>query len=223
MRLLLIEDNERLAEYVGTALRGQGFAVDAVHTAEDADLSLRSTNYDAAILDLGLPDADGLTLLAGVRRRGDPIPILILSARDSTQDLVAGLNTGADDFLRKPFEIDELVARLRALLRRPSQPLDVLLTIGNVTFETTAREVRVDSALIELGRRELVALELLIRRNGRVISKSSLEETIYGHGEEVASNAIEVLMHRLRKRLQDAKASVQIETMRGIGYILVER
>ncbi len=223
MRLLLIEDNERLAEYVGTALRGHGFAVDPVHTAEDADLSLRSTSYDAAILDLGLPDADGMSLLAGLRKRGDATPVLILSARDTTQDLVAGLNGGADDFLRKPFEIAELVARLRALLRRPTQALDVRLSIGNVTLETSAREVRVDGEPLELGRRELVALELLLRRNGRVISKGALEEAIYGNGEEVASNAVEVLMHRLRKRLQDARATAQIETLRGIGYTLVER
>jgi len=223
MRLLLIEDNERLAEYVGTALRNHGFAVDAVHTAEDADLSLRSTSYDAAMLDLGLPDTDGMSLLASLRKRGDATPVLILSARDTTQDLVAGLNCGADDFLRKPFEIEELVARLRALLRRPSQALDVRLSIGNVTLETTAREVRVGSEPLELGRRELLALELLLRRNGRVISKGALEEAIYGNGEEVASNAVEVLMHRLRKRLHDAKSTAQIETLRGIGYTLVER
>jgi DNA-binding response OmpR family regulator len=162
-------------------------------------------------------------VLAGARNRGDHMPILILTARDSTQALVNGLNAGADDFMRKPFEIEELVARIRALLRRPGQALGLCLSIGNVAFETTAREVRIADVLVEFGRRELDALELLIRRSGRVVSKSALEEAIYGHGEEIASNAIEVLMHRLRKRLLDAKADVHINTLRGIGYVLLGR
>lgn len=220
MRLLVVEDNRRLSAYVGEALRSRGFAVDTVENGHDADGAVSAITYDAIILDLGLPDMDGLEWLTGVRRRLNQIPVLILTARDGVGNLVLGLNSGADDYLRKPFEIEELVARLRALLRRPGNALGTVLTHGNVTLDTNTREVTANGVLVDLGRRECGALELLLRRADRVVSKSSIEEAIYAFGEELASNAIEVLIHRLRKRLQQANAQIHIHTLRGIGYML---
>ena len=222
MRLLVVEDNTRLSNYVGVALRGHGFAVDVVDNGADAEAAIATTAYDAIILDLGLPDVDGLTWLAAVRKRLDQTPVLILTARDAVRDLVLGLNSGADDYLRKPFEIDELVARIRALLRRPGHALGIQLTQGNVSFNTNTRELTIAGALVDLGRRECSALELLLRRADRVVPKSAIEEAIYGFGEELASNAIEVLIHRLRKRMQDAHADVHIHTLRGVGYMLTD-
>jgi DNA-binding response OmpR family regulator len=220
VRLLVIDDNRRLSEYVGVALRGQGFAVDSVETGADAEAAISTTSYDAIILDLGLPDIDGLAWLTDVRRRLDQTPVLILTARDGVQDLVLGLNSGADDYLRKPFEIDELVARIRALLRRPGAALGIELTLGKVSLNTNTRELTINGLPVELGRRECGALELLLRRADRVVTKSAIEEAIYAFGEELASNAIEVLIHRLRKRMQEAHADVYIHTLRGVGYML---
>ena len=151
VRLLVIDDNRRLSEYVGVALRGQGFAVDSVDTGADAEAAISTTSYDAIILDLGLPDIDGLAWLTDVRRRLDQTPVLILTARDGVQDLVLGLNSGADDYLRKPFEIDELVARIRALLRRPGAALGIELTLGNVSLNTNTRELTINGLPVELG------------------------------------------------------------------------
>ena len=154
MRLLLIEDNLRLADYLSTALRNGGFAVDHVSTTADAEEALATTRYDTLLLDLGLPDKDGLIWLGDQRRSQMTRPVLVLTARDSVEDLVAGLNQGADDYLRKPFDLDELIARVRALLRRPGEALGVNLTAGNVTLDTSAREVIIDGLPVEFGRRE---------------------------------------------------------------------
>lgn len=220
MRLLVVEDNRRLCEYVGEALRARGFAVDAVGSGGDADAAIATTAYDAIILDLGLPDMDGIAWLSAVRSRLKQMPVLILTARDGVENLVTGLNAGADDYLRKPFELEELIARIRALLRRPGHVLGVQLMHGNVSLNTNTRELTVNGAPVDLGRRECGALELLLRRADRVVSKAAIEEAIYGFGEEVASNAIEVLIHRLRKRMQQAGADIQIHTLRGVGYML---
>ena len=223
MRLLLIEDNQRLAEHTKSALGSKGFTVDTVATASDAEAAVAATAYDCLILDLGLPDIDGLELLATLRRRNVSTPILVVTARDKVEDLVEGLNRGADDYLRKPFEVEELAARIRALLRRPGQVLSLQLSEGNVHFDTNTREVRVSGTLLDLGRREIDALELLMRRAGRVVSKTAIEEAIYGFGEELGSNAIEVLVHRLRKRMTDAGANIYIHTLRGAGYLLSDK
>ena len=223
MRILLVEDNDRLSEIISQALKVNGFAIDVVASAADAEAAVELTQYDAIVLDLGLPDRDGMTILAPLRRAGVATPVLVLTARDGTHAIVDGLNGGADDYLRKPFVMDELVARLRALLRRPGQALGVLLREQNVEFDTIGRRVRINGNVIELSRRELGALELFIRRSGRVISRSDLEESLYGFGEEVGSNAIEVLTHRLRKKLAAASADVEIHTLRGIGYMLAGR
>jgi DNA-binding response OmpR family regulator len=223
MRLLLIEDNQRLADYLGTALENAGFAVDQVGTTADADGAIATTHYDTLLLDLGLPDMDGLIWLGHQRRRQMTRPVLVLTARDSLEDLVAGLNQGADDYLRKPFELDELIARVRALLRRPGEALGVKLAAGNVTFDTSGREVTVNGVPVEFGRREMDGLELLMRRTGRVVPKSAIEDAIYSFGEDLASNAIEVLVHRIRRRLQEAGADMYIHTLRGVGYVLSDK
>jgi len=223
MRLLLIEDNQRLADYLAIALQNGGFAVDHVGTTADADGALATTHYDTLLLDLGLPDKDGLVWLSDQRRRQMTRPVLVLTARDSLEDLVAGLNQGADDYLRKPFELDELIARVRALLRRPGEALGVKLTAGNVSLDTSEREVSVNGVPVEFGRREMDGLELLMRRAGRVVQKSAIEDAIYSFGEDLASNAIEVLVHRIRRRLQEAGADMHIHTLRGVGYVLSDK
>ncbi|MFI5012352.1 MAG: response regulator [Hyphomicrobiales bacterium] len=220
MRILLVEDNHRLSAIIGEALKANGFAVDNVALAADAEAAIESTRYDAIVLDLGLPDRDGMTLLAPVRRRGVPTPVLVLTSRDGTQAILDGLNGGADDYLLKPFVMDELLARIRVLLRRPGQALSLLLREQNLEFDTIERRVRIGGIEIELSRRELGALEHFMRRSGRVISKADMEEALYGFGEELGSNAIEVLMHRLRKKLSAAGADMEIHTLRGIGYML---
>jgi DNA-binding response OmpR family regulator len=223
VRLLLVEDHERLAAFVAQGLRAEGFAIDRVGRVDDAESASRTVRYDAIILDLGLPDADGMDLVQHLRDRGEPTPILILTARDAVGDRVKGLNQGADDYLMKPFALEELVARVRALLRRPGQALGLRLTSGNIELDTTSPEVYVGGQPLPLSRREFGALELLLRRSNRVVSKQLMEEALYGFEEEVSANAIEVLIHRLRRRLQAAGATPQIHTLRGIGYLLSEQ
>lgn len=220
VRLLLIEDNIRLAGFTATSLGRVGFIVDCVQTAAEGIAALKGKRHDAVILDLGLPDADGMSVLLNLRQRGDSTPVLVLSARDGIEDRVLGLNQGADDYLVKPFAMEELIARIRVLLRRPGSVLGLSISQGNVAFDTVARETTVAGASIVLSRRELDALELLLRRAGRVVSKSIIEDAIYSFGEDIASNAIEVLIHRLRKHLQAAGADISIHTMRGVGYLL---
>jgi DNA-binding response OmpR family regulator len=221
MRILLVEDSARLHALISEAMRKNGFTVDVVTLAEDARSAVASTLYDAVILDLGLPDSDGMTVLAAVRAgRKASTPVIVLTARDTSDAIVAGLNGGADDYLCKPFVMDELIARLRAVLRRPGRALNSLMREGNLELNTVDRVVTIAGATVELSRRELSALELLMRRSGRVISKAEMEESLYGYGEEVASNAIEVVVHRLRKKLSSAEASAELHTLRGIGYLL---
>jgi DNA-binding response OmpR family regulator len=222
MRILLVEDNRRLGASIGDALRAHGYVVDLVRTGEDAEAVLATSAYDAAILDLGLPDRDGMTLLHHKGGSRPTPPILVLTARDSTEALITALDGGADDYLRKPFEMDELLARLRALMRRPGQALGIRLVERNVEFDTAHRRVRVAGREIQMTRKELAALELLLRRTGSVVSKVHIESSLYGFDEEVGTNAIEVLIHRLRKKLAGAGAELEIHTLRGIGYVLTD-
>jgi len=217
MRLLLVEDHDRFAKFVKDGLEKEGFTVDDVATASAGQAALSTVKYDAIILDLGLPDADGLSVLHSLREGGDETPVLILTARDGIDDRVKGLNSGGDDYLLKPFAMEELVARIRALLRRPGGVLGLVITAGNVSFDTTAREVQVDERTISIPRRELGVLEHLMRRNGRVVPKDVLEDKIYGFGKEVSSNSIEVHVSRLRKRLASAGANISVHTLRGVG------
>jgi DNA-binding response OmpR family regulator len=174
------------------------------------------------ILDLGLPDADGLDVLTEMRDRGDATPVLILTARGSLKDRVSGLQSGADDYLVKPFALEELVARLQALLRRPGNLLGLALRLGNVTLDTIARQVFVGEAPVAFSAREVAVLEHLLRRSGRVVAKTLLESSLYGLSQEVGSNAVEVYVHRLRRHLAEIGASVQVHTVRGVGYMIAE-
>lgn len=222
MRLLIIEDVERLAEFMRTGLRREGFAVDACGTLEEAEAALAGVRYDTVVLDLMLPDGSGIELLKRLRARGDTTPVIVVTARERVADRVAGLNAGADDYLVKPFALDELVARIRALLRRPGAALGVVLRAGNVALDTTTREASVAGAKLALSRREARLLELLLRRVDHVVPKEVLEEKLAGFDEEITPNAVEVLVHRLRKRLSDSGADLAIHTLRGLGYLLAE-
>src|SRR5215467_6508715 len=222
MRLLIVEDETRIAELVQGALVRAGFVVDAVHLCADARAALETTSYDAAIVDLGLPDGDGLCLLGELRANHNPTPVLVLTARDAVEDRVRGLDTGADDYMVKPFAMVELVARTKALLRRPGGALGVTLRAGNVVLDTVGRDVRVGGVPLQLPRRECALLEHLLRRQGRVVPKSVLEEKLYGIDDELESNAVPVHVHHLRRKLQEAAATAEIHTVRGVGYLLTD-
>jgi len=222
MRVLLVEDN---AELVGLLIKGlgqAGFAADTVGTVVDANHVLATMRYAAIVLDLGLPGEDGLTLLRDLRRRADSTPVLILTARDGVNDRVNGLREGADDYLPKPFAMEELVARLQALLRRPGNLLGKLVSFGNVALDTEGRQVFVAGASRTFPARETAVLEILLRRGGNVAPKRLFEDHLFGLSGEVGSNAVEVYVHRLRKMLADAGASVKIHTVRGVGYLMAE-
>ena len=222
MRLLLVEDNERFAVLLKRGLAAAGFVVDVLPTAEAAAAALRANRFEIVVLDLGLPDADGLDVLGEMRRDQDATPVLILTARGSLEDRVIGLQSGADDYLVKPFALEELIARLQALLRRPGNLLGVTLQLGNIALDTVARQVFVGDQPIFFSAREIAVLEQLLRRSGRVVAKNLLADNLYRLSQEVGSNAVEVYVHRLRKHLAEAGASVQIHTLRGVGYLIAE-
>jgi DNA-binding response OmpR family regulator len=222
MRVLVIEDEARLVQVLRSTLARAGFVVDAVETAADAREALALTVYDLAILDLGLPDGDGLDILAAGRRSGRHMPTLVLTARDAVEDRVRGLDAGADDYLVKPFATTELVARAKALLRRPGDALGTTLEAGNVIFDTIGRDVQIAGAALSLPRQELSILEHLMRRLGRVVPKKVLEEKLYGFDDELSSNTIPVHVHHLRRKLGESGANCAIHTVRGIGYLLTE-
>ncbi len=222
MRVLLVEDNDELVSLLVKGLARSGFAADAVASAGDAAHSLAAMRYAAIVLDLGLPDEDGLSLLRSIRGRGDSTPVLVLTARDGVSDRVNGLRVGADDYLVKPFAMEELVARLQALLRRPGNLLGRQLSFGNVALETEGRQVFVDGKLRVFAARETAILEILLRRGGHVVPKRLFEDQLFGLSGDVGSNAVEVYVHRLRKMLSDGGATVKIHTVRGVGYLLSE-
>jgi two-component system response regulator TctD len=223
MRLLVVEDSEELAELLAKGLRAVGFEVDRLGTLSEAREALAAVRYAALVLDLGLPDGDATTLVRELRnRRKDSIPVLVLTARSGVQDRVNGLRAGADDYLVKPFAFDELVARLEALLRRPGQMLGTSLRLANVVFDSKSRQVQIDDEPQALSPRETAVLEILLRRKGNVVSKKLVEDQIFGLAGEVASNAVEVYVHRLRKQLADRGARVKIHTVRGVGYLISE-
>lgn len=220
MRVLLVEDTERLRTLITDALRQAGFAADSFGTIAEAEQALQLVTYDGVLLDIGLPDGDGMKLMSSLRGSGKTLPIMLLTARDDLASVVDGLNGGADDYLRKPFDIEELVARVRAMLRRPGAAFQPVLAVGNLQLDSKEMRATVAGTMVGLSRREACALEVLMRNAGRVISKAALEEALYGFDEEVSSNALEVLVHRVRKKLVQADARPQIHTLRGIGYIL---
>jgi two-component system, OmpR family, response regulator len=223
MRILLVEDHKRLARTIVDGLGEFGFGVDAFGAADDGLAAKKHVAYDAIVLDLGLPDRDGMELLSEIRLADGVTPVLILTARDAIDERVKGLDRGADDYLLKPFAMKELAARLRALLRRPGRVLGTILQLGNLSLDTSARHVRVNGEAIVISRRELAALELMMRRAGEVVTKMSLEGVLYGLTQDVNSNAAEAVVSRLRKRLERAGADCAIHTLRGIGYLLKEK
>jgi DNA-binding response OmpR family regulator len=218
MRLLVVEDHAALARNVAKAFQAKGHAVDCVADGEAADAALLAQAYDLVILDLGLPELDGLEVLRRLRGRRSRVPVLILTARDAVQDRVEGLNLGADDYVGKPFDLAELEARAGALMRRGASGGAAVIEHGRLTLDTAARVARIDGAPLELPRRELTLLELLLARLGQVVSKDSLHQKLFGFDEDVGVNALEIYVHRLRKRLEPA--GVRIRTVRGLGYLL---
>lgn len=222
MRLLVVEDNVSLVELISKALENAGFEVDHVGTIADSLDAIEGGGHAAIVLDLGLPDGDGTAVLRRLRDKGNSTPVLVLTARGTIQDRVKGLHHGADDYLVKPFATEELIARLHALLRRPGDFLGRLRRAGNVAFDAVARQVYVNERPQVLSARETALLELLIGRTGRVVTKAYAEANLFGQSEEIRSNAIEVYVHRLRKQLSDLGATVEIHTVRGVGYLLAE-
>jgi two-component system, OmpR family, response regulator QseB len=220
MRILLVEDHPALREMMADYLARRGFAVDPMACAGDARAALAAISYDGLILDLGLPDGDGIAVLRETRTT-DGVPILVVTARDALEDRVRGLNAGADDYIVKPFDLIELEARLRAVLRRPGTRDSPSLRVGALNFDPASRQASVDGVVLDLARRETDLLEQLLRAAGRTVVKDALEERLYTFGDSVTPNALEATVSRLRKRLTKAAGGVRIETKRGIGYRLV--
>lgn len=222
VNILHIEDNPRLAELVGVALQRAGYRVDGVSRAAEAFAAARAIQYDLWVLDLGLPDEDGISLLRKLRKRGHHEPCLILTARDALHDRVRGLQAGADDYLTKPFNVEEFVARVGALLRRPRELRVEVMEIGNLKYSVGDHQFSIGEQVLSLVGSERQALECLVRAKGHRVSRRRLDEYVYGLNQAVTPNALEVLIHRLRKRLKATDASITIKAERGFGYSLVE-
>ena len=219
MKLLLAEDDALLADALSTQLRGAGFEVQHAPNGAVADFLLEREPHDIAVLDLGLPMLDGLSVLHKVRQRQPDLPVLLLTARDSLDDRVAGLQAGADDYVTKPFDFPELLARLQALLRRSQRRLGVASQVGRLALDECARRATVAGEPIELSGREWTLLSLLVQQQGKVVTKEQIHAVWSEESGEVGvGNAIEVYVHRLRRKLE--KAEVSIRTVRGIGYLL---
>jgi len=216
MPILLVEDDDDLAVGLKTALQNEGFAVNRVALGRDALAAVVAAVPDIVILDIGLPDIDGLTVLQRIRKTLPDLPVIILTARATLDDKVAGLDCGADDYLAKPFETEELLARLRVMQRRQSAVKSNEIEIGPVTLDTATQNVRIGADRVELARREYMVLKALMENAGRVQTRESLEDRLYSWGEEIASNAVEVHIHHLRKKL----APDFIKTIRGVGYVI---
>jgi len=210
----LVEDDEMIGESLRAALRRHGMAIDWVRDGRAADAVLASERFDAVLLDLGLPQRSGLDVLKALRARGNATPVIVLTARDALTDKVAGLDAGADDYLVKPFELDELLARLRAVGRRSSGRAEPVLQVADLRLDPATREVSRDGKAVLLSAREFAVLQALMERPGAIVSRAQLEDRLYGWGEELESNAISVYVHQLRKKLGDER----IHTVRGVGY-----
>ena len=216
MRILLVEDDRALGEGIRTALKPEGYTVDWLQDGASALHALNHESFELVILDLGLPRLDGLELLKRLRAAGKPVPVLVLTARDATSDRIAGLDAGADDYVLKPYDLDELLARIRALLRRATGRAEPIFEYRNITINPATREVLVDGTQVSLSAREWAVLEALVARPGAVLSRAQLEEKLYSWRDEVSSNAVEVYIHGLRKKL----GSDLIQNVRGVGYMV---
>jgi two-component system response regulator QseB len=218
MRLLLVEDDPLLGEGLQAALKIDGYTADWVQDGESAWAALNTDEFDLLLLDLGIPRLSGLDLLTRLRKKGIDIPVLILTARDAVHDRVKGLDSGADDYLVKPFDLNELLARLRVLSRRHTGRHDPLVRYGKVTLNPATREVHIDDQPVMLSHREFSLLELLLQRVGTVVSKQRLRDALYGWEGEVESNTLEVYIHHLRRKI----GRESIRTVRGVGYMMPE-
>ncbi len=218
MRVLLVEDDPLLGDGIRAGLMQAGFAVDWAKDGREAELAVSGEPYDAVVLDLGLPRLPGMDMLRRTRTSKNPVPILILTARDSVADRVAGLDAVADDYLIKPFDLGELQARLRALVRRAKSQIEPVIAHGALYLDPAGRSVTLAGRSVELSAREFAILHELLLNAGRVLSKAQLEEKLYGWGEEIESNAVEVFVHHLRRKL----APDLIRTVRGVGYMIAK-
>lgn len=219
MRLLLVEDDAMIGDAVRASLLEAAYAVDWVRTVADAQHSIRCQQYDLVLLDLGLPGDDGLVLLRELRRGKNPLPVLIMTARDSVEDRIQGLDSGADDYVVKPFAMGELMARMRAVLRRKGGTAQPVLSNGVVALDPATREAQIGEGMpVLLSNREFALLHALLQRPGSILSRAELEERIYGWGEEVESNVVEYLIHCLRKKL----GSDVIKNVRGLGWMVAK-
>ncbi len=216
MRVLIVEDDPLLGDALAAGLKQRGFQADWVQDGRDAQAAIRVEPFAAVVLDLGLPGLGGLELLRGERARGNKVPVLILTARDAVQDRIAGLDSGADDYVVKPTDLDELAARLRALVRRSKGEPAPVLQIGPVVLDPAARMVTLDGQAMDLPPREFTLLQELMLNAGRVLSREQLEERMYRWGDEVESNAVEVHVHHLRRKL----GAQIVKTIRGVGYMM---
>jgi DNA-binding response OmpR family regulator len=216
MRVLIVEDDEMIAQGLQTALRRGGFAVDWVRDGKNAAAALQTSEFDVVLLDLGLPDRDGVDVLRELRRRGDATPVIILTARDEIQHRVAGLDAGADDYIVKPFDLDELLARMRSVLRRVAGRGDPGIRHGDLRLDPVSRTVERAGTPVGLSGHEYAVLEALLQRPGAVLSRAQLEDRLYGWGDPIGSNAVEVYVHGLRRKL----GSDVIQTLRGVGYFV---
>jgi DNA-binding response OmpR family regulator len=220
VRILLVEDEPEMASALAAALRKYDMVVDLIATLADAEEAVSCNAYGAILLDRQLPDGDGLTLIPTLRSKGLSVPVIVLTARGELVDRVAGLDLGADDYLGKPFAVEELLARLRAVLRRPSDLPSEMLKLGRLSFDLGNREASVAGRPLDLPRRELLVLETLLRRMGRTVARPSLEEAVYSIDDEIQSNALDTHVSRLRRKLSEAEAEIEIHAIRGVGYLL---
>lgn len=218
MRVLVVEDDALIAKGIVAGLRAHGMTADAVTTAAEAETALATSHCDALLLDLGLPDADGMTLLKRLRADGSALPVLVLTARDAVEDRVAGLQAGADDYVTKPFDLTELTARLHALMRRAAGRSVNTIEAGRICLDPTSGDVWVDGRIIVLTRRETALLTCLMQAHGRCLGPAQLKDSLYGYDLEIESNALNVHIHNLRRKL----GTDSIETVRGLGYRIAE-
>jgi DNA-binding response OmpR family regulator len=222
MRLLIIEDDVEVAEALSDAFARRKIHCDLAHDAGDGEQMLRLTEYSAVILDLGLPDEDGMALLRRLRASGRSEPIIVLTARGDGPSRVEGLTHGADDYLAKPFLFEELEARIQAILRRQGGYVDRRISLANLHLDLITREVATDTGTVDFTARDTELIEILMRRAGHVVPKRILEDQLFGSGDALGSNAVEVYIHRLRKKFEAAHVRVKIQTVRGVGYFMVE-
>jgi len=216
MRVLVVEDDRMIAKGLHTALRQDGYAVDGVRDGRSASEALRGSKFDLVLLDLGLPERDGLEVLRDLRRRGDATPVIIVTARDDIETRIEGLDAGADDYIVKPFDLDEVAARMRSVLRRAAGRGDPCIRHRGISLNPVTHSVERDGEPVMLSAHEFAVLEALLQRPGAVLSRAQLEDRLYGWGDSVESNAIEVYVHGLRRKL----GSDAIRTLRGVGYFV---